>query len=107
MAAEMEGPKLRRFGRKVKNEINDVKKQIRSVGRQLGFTNNGIAEIRHPLNNKIYNVVKDIKNNSEDRKANRQKARAQGRAVAQGTKPANSPKMICGPKGCREVGGRL
>lgn len=107
MAAEEQGPGWRRFRGKVRKEVNDVKKEIRSVGRQLGFTNNGIAEIRHPLNNKIYNAVREMKNNSEDRKANRQKARAQGRAVAQGTKPANSPKMICGPKGCREVGGRL
>lgn len=107
MAAEEQGPGWRRLRGKIKKEVSDVKKEIKSVGRQLGFTNNGIAHIRRPLNNKIYNVVKDIKDNSQDRRADRQKARAQGKAVAQGTKSANSPKMICGPKGCREVGSKL
>jgi hypothetical protein len=107
MAAEEQGPGWNRLRGKIRKEVSDVKKEIKSVGRQLGFTNNGIAHISHPVNNKIYNTVREIKNNAQDRKADRQKARAQGKAVAQGSKPANSPKMICGPKGCREVGGRL
>lgn len=104
---EEQGPGWRRLRGKIKKEVSDVKKEIKSVGRQLGFTNNGIAHISHPVNNKIYNAVREMKNNSQDRRADRQKARAQGKAVAQGTKSANSPKMICGPKGCREVGSKL